>query len=114
MQNVEALTEPCARRSEELVELLFNTLVDLDDTLIQAEKFGKLLNSSDGTVRRLLDDDEMYYELRRTIQNVEQASAKLRPIMDDVRIFSDKIARDPRQLGVRGALTQRPSGAGFK
>jgi hypothetical protein len=30
--------------------------------------------------------------------------------MDDLRIFADKIARDPRQLGVAGALRRQPSG----
>jgi hypothetical protein len=34
--------------------------------------------------------------------------------MEDVRIFTDKIARDPRQLGVKGALDQTPSGQGSK
>jgi hypothetical protein len=27
-----------------------------------------------------------------------------------MRVFTDKIARDPSQLGVRGALDRRPSG----
>ncbi|MBW8885216.1 MAG: hypothetical protein JF612_10690, partial [Planctomycetia bacterium] len=30
------------------------------------------------------------------------------------RIFSDKIARDPRLLGVKGALDRRPTGTGNK
>ena len=33
----------------------------------------------------------------------------MKPILDDVRVFSDKIARDPRQLGLKGALDRRPS-----
>jgi phospholipid/cholesterol/gamma-HCH transport system substrate-binding protein len=34
--------------------------------------------------------------------------------MNDIRVFSDKIARDPRQLGLKGALDKRPLGAGTK
>ena len=34
--------------------------------------------------------------------------------MNDIRIFSDKIARDPRQLGLKGALDKRPLGTGNK
>jgi hypothetical protein len=29
-------------------------------------------------------------------------------IVDDVRVFTDKIARHPEQLGVRGAIDRRP------
>ena len=90
------------------------SLVSLDHALVQVEAFGKSLNNSDGSLKRFLEDDDIYFQVRRTIENVEQASTKIRPILDDVRIFSDKIARDPRELGVRGALGKRPSGTGFK
>ena len=82
--------------------------------MVQVESFGETLNNSDGTLKQLLNDDELYWRIRRTVENIEEASARVRPILDDVRIFSDKIARDPRQLGVRGAISQRPSGAGVK
>ena len=40
--------------------------------------------------------------------NVRKLTQELRPIVDDVRVFTDKIARHPEQLGVRGALDRRP------
>jgi phospholipid/cholesterol/gamma-HCH transport system substrate-binding protein len=114
VNNIEKITEPIAENSEVLVDQVLTSLANLDRTLRQVETFGAKLNNSDGTVRRLLEDDEIYWQVRRTIENVEMATAKLRPILDDVRIFSDKIARDPRSLGVRGALDRRPSGLGLK
>ncbi|MBB3208787.1 hypothetical protein FHS27_004620 [Rhodopirellula rubra] len=113
-KNVEAITEPIGRRSEELVEQVLRSLANVDNALIQIDTFGQTLNSSDGTIKRLLEDDELYYEIRRTVENIEAATARVRPILDDVRVFTDKIARDPRQLGVRGALGKRPTGAGLK
>ncbi|MEM6691569.1 MAG: mammalian cell entry protein, partial [Planctomycetota bacterium] len=112
--NLQQLTAPFAEQGEDFARSLLETLNNANRTLAQLETFGRTLNSSDGTVKRLLEDDELYFEIRRTVENVEAASARLRPILDDVRIFSDKIARDPRQLGVRGAITRRPSGAGLK
>ncbi len=50
----------------------------------------------------------------RVVDSVEETTVKVRPIIDDVRIFTDKIARDPRQLGVKGALDRRSSGLGLK
>ncbi|TWT73112.1 MlaD family protein [Allorhodopirellula solitaria] len=113
-QNVEAFTDPFGRRSEEFAEQILRSLTNVDNALIQIDTFGKTLNGSDGTVKRLLQDDELYFEIRRTVQNIEAATARVRPILDDVRVFTDKIARDPRQLGVRGALGKRPTGAGLR
>lgn len=113
-KNVEALTEPLGRRSEELVEAVLRSLTNIDSALVQIDTFGETLNNSDGTIKRLLEDDELYFEVRRTLENIEAATARVRPILDDVRVFTDKIARDPRQLGVRGALGNRPTGAGLK
>ncbi|MCD0460346.1 MlaD family protein [Roseiconus lacunae] len=114
IKNIETITEPIAANSDEIVAQALSSLRNLDATLRQIETFGTAINNSNGTVRRLLEDDEVYWNLKRTLENVEMATAKLRPIMDDVRIFSDKIARDPRELGVRGALNKRPSGFGLK
>lgn len=113
-KNVEAFTDPFGRRSEEFADQVLRSLVSVDNALTQIDTFGKSLNGSDGTLKRLIQDDEMYFEIKRTIQNVEAATARIRPILDDVRVFTDKIARDPRQLGVRGALGRRPTGAGLK
>lgn len=113
-QNIEAFTEPLGERGSELIEAVLVSLANVDNALVQLDTFGRTLNNSDGTVRRLLEDDELFYQVQRTVQNIEAASARLRPILDDVRVFSDKIARDPRQLGVRGAITNRPSGMGLK
>ena len=112
--NVARFTAPLGDRGGELVEQTLRTLANLDRTLLQVETFGEALNQSDGTLARLLEDDELYWEIRGAIENIEAASVKIRPILDDVRVFTDKIARDPRQLGIRGALTHRPNGAGLK
>ncbi|SMP50742.1 MlaD protein [Neorhodopirellula lusitana] len=113
-QNIEAITEPISQRSGELVEAVLRSLANVDNALFQIDTFGETLNNSDGTLKRIMEDDELYYEFRRTLENIEAATARVRPILDDVRVFTDKIARDPRQLGVRGALGKRPTGAGLK
>ena len=114
VDNIERFTKPLGDRSEELVAQVLQTLARLDGALTEVQRFGVTLNNSNGTVKRLLEDEDLYYQIRRTVENIEEATAKVRPILDDVRIFSDKVARDPRELGVRGALTKRPSGMGLK
>ncbi|MFK8110968.1 MAG: MlaD family protein [Rubripirellula sp.] len=113
-KNLEQFTAPFADRGDEMAAQVLRSLSSLEGALVQVEAFGRTLNNSEGTLKRFLEDDELYFQIRRTVTNIENASSRIRPIMDDVRIFSDKIARDPRELGVRGALSKRPSGSGFK
>ncbi|WP_153557931.1 MlaD family protein [Roseimaritima sediminicola] len=114
VKNVEQITRPFAEHSEELVASLLTNLDGLDGTMRQFGTFTERLNSGNGTLNRLMEDDELYWQIKRIVDNVEDASARIRPIMDDVRVFSDKLARDPRQLGLKGALDKRPSGLGLK
>ncbi len=114
VNNLEQFTDPLANHGDQLVAQVLSTLISAEAALDQVGQFGTSLNNSDGTLKRLLEDDEMYLKIRRSVENIEEATARVRPILDDVRIFSDKIARDPRELGVRGAISKRPSGAGYK
>ena len=114
VHNVERFSEPLARRSDEIVEQVVQSLKSVDRALAEVETLGATLNNDNGSIQRLIKDEEIYWQLRRTIANVEQASSRIKPILDDVRIFTDKVARDPRQLGVRGAITRRPNGTGLK
>jgi ABC-type transporter Mla subunit MlaD len=112
--NLEKFTEPLGDRGEEIVEQVMTTFANLDQTLQQITQFGDLVNRSDGSLRRLIEDDEIYFQVKRTLGNIEHATVRIRPILDDVRVFTDKLARDPSQLGVKGALTARPAGIGLK
>lgn len=112
--NIEQFTRPLGEQGDALVTQFRTTFESLERALDQVDTFGQALNNENGTIRRLMEDEELYYQIRRTITNIEEATARVRPILDDVRVFSDKIARDPRQLGVKGALNNRPNGAGYK
>ncbi|QDS96331.1 mce related protein [Roseimaritima multifibrata] len=114
VRNVEEITRPFAERSDELVDGLLVNLDNLQVTLHEVGVFSKRLNEGDGTLRRLIEDDELYWQIKRVVDNVEGASTRIRPILDDVRILSDKLARDPRQLGLKGALDKRSTGLGLK
>ncbi len=114
MNNINRLTAPFGDRGEEFAEGLVTTVNNLNTTLNQFSSFGERLNAGNGTFRRLVEDEELYWQIRRVVDSVEETTVKVRPIIDDVRIFTDKIARDPRQLGVKGALDRRSSGLGLK
>ena len=108
LRNLEGLTRPLGERGEEIVMRLDSTIGRLDEVLLQASGFVKSLNESDGTLGRLVRDPKVYEDLSAAAQNVNRISRELRPIVNDVRVFTDKIARHPESLGVRGALDRRP------
>lgn len=108
LRNLEGLTKPLGDRGGEMVAQIDRTIGRLDETLRQAAMFTKALNESQGTLGKLVRDPQVYNDLAQAAQNVSNLTKDLRPIVDDVRVFTDKIARHPEQLGVRGALDRRP------
>lgn len=110
LDHLEHLTRPLGERGEQLVRNIENSTENLNLMLTQFVAFSEALNTGQGTLGRLVYDDEVYHRLDRLVTNAEDLSRRLRPIVDDVRVFTDKIARDPSQLGVRGALERRPPG----
>lgn len=112
--DLRGVTGPLGRDGERFSQLLQSNLENLEQTLVEVGYFTRQLNDSNGTLGRLLKDDELYEQIQRIVTNIERATVRIRPILDDARVISDKLARDPRQLGVRGALERRPSRVGLK
>ena len=108
LRNLEGLTRPLGERGAEMVAQIDRTISRLDETLQQAAMFTKALNQSEGTLGKLVRDPKVYDDLAQAADTVNKLTKELRPIVDDVRVFTDKIARHPEQLGVRGALDRRP------
>ena len=114
LEHLQRFTQPLGERGEQLVESITSSVEDFDSLVTKMDQMVTTVNSSRGSLHKLIHDDELYDQIRRTSMNVEDATKRLRPIMNDLRIFADKIATHPRQLGVSGALNRRPSGTGVK
>jgi phospholipid/cholesterol/gamma-HCH transport system substrate-binding protein len=121
IENIAEITEPVKQNSEVLVERATTLLANLDVLSTDLRRFATRLNNGNGTIKQLIDDDRLYFQAIETMRNIETASAnvrqiasRLQPIVDDARVFADKVARDPGQLGVRGALSGRSLGTGLK
>lgn len=104
LRNLEGITKPLGDQGEAMVSRLSGTIGRLDEVLSQVAGFARALNESDGTLGRLVKDPGVYEDLAVAATNVKRLTQELRPIVNDVRVFTDKIARHPEQLGVRGAL----------
>lgn len=119
--NLAEITEPISQRSDQIAANLGNALSHIEGLSADLKVFARRLNSSQGTLARLIDDPAMYGKLNDTLDNirlvsgnVELITRRLQPVIDDVRVTADKLARDPAQMGVRGILSPRPNGLGIK
>lgn len=115
LQNVEAFTQPISGRGEEFFNEIMMTVRNLDAAIRDINQFTERLGQGEGTIARLLDDPQLYWSAVQSLENIERLTHRLEPILNDVRVFTDKVARDPGgQVGIRGALNRTPTGAGFK
>lgn len=51
-----------------------------------------------------MHDRELYNRINRLVENVDGLTRDLKPVIHNVEVFSDKIARHPSVLGVGGAI----------
>lgn len=113
LANLEKFTRPLGERGESIVGNIDSSIETIDALLTQLAEMSERLNNSDGTIGKLVRDDELYNRLNSAAANIQDITRDVRPIVDDLKVFAQKIADDPRQLGVKGALDRRPTGVGF-
>lgn len=114
LANFENFTESFRGRGPELADSITNAVNNVDELLAQLVQISEAINSEDGSAGQFIRNPELFERLNRAAENVEEATRKLEPIMNDVRIMTDKLARDPRILGAKGALDRRSTGATLK
>lgn len=104
LENLEGFTKPLGQRGEALITSADESVRRLDELLAQMQQFSRQLNSREGSLGQLLYNPQLYQNLNEAASNVNDLSRQLKPILCDVRAFSDKIARHPEVLGVKGAV----------
>ena len=114
LRNIESLTEPLGEKGAELVQLLTSSLENLDLILADARRFAASLNNGQGSLGRIVNERELYDNLNTTVYNANQTivrinelAKQLRPILTDVRVVTDKVAREPGRI-ISGALKPGP------
>lgn len=104
LMNVEALTKSLGERGPELVELLRGAGENLTVVLANVGTFTKGLNNPDGSVAQFLNDPDFYMSINSAAARIDLLLRDVKPILDDVRVITDKFARHPNDIGLRGVL----------
>ena len=106
MSNLNEVTLPLAKQSRSMVAKLDSTLGNLETVSAELSQFSRLLQKQDGSLQKFMTDPELYRNLNRSASSLAILLKNMEPIVSDLRVFSDKIARHPEVIGVRGALTR--------
>lgn len=107
--NLQGLTEPIGRQGNEMATTLSSSLKRVDNVLAELEVFSKAINDSDGTIGQLIHNPELYHRINQAAANIEDITYQLEPIVYDVRVVTDKLARNPGRI-FRGAIGKQQSG----
>lgn len=110
LDNLQGITAPLGEKGPQIVAAIEGGVGRLDELVGELTTVAKSVNSGRGTVYQLLNNPELYQKLTHAVDNIDQVASDLRPIVRNARVFTDKIARDPGRLGVKGALDRRASG----
>lgn len=102
--NINTATTPLAQQSESMIQRLNQSLGNIEVMTGELAVVSKLMNQNDGTIRKLATDPAMYRNLNSTSASLAVLLENLKPIMADLQVFSDKVARHPELLGIRGVV----------
>ncbi|MBA3313027.1 MAG: MlaD family protein [Planctomycetota bacterium] len=104
LANLAEATGPLADRSASIATRLDSTLANLESLSAELNEFAHLVNDKDGTLRAMATNPSLYRNLDRSAESLTVLLANLEPVLRDMRVFSDKIARRPELMGLGGAL----------
>lgn len=104
VNNINAATSPLADNAKSMVMRLNTTLGNIETISGELAVVSRLMNQNDGTVKKLLTDPTVYRNLNSTTSSLSVLLENLKPVIADLQVFSDKVARHPEILGVRGVV----------
>ena len=118
LKNLEPFTESLKDNGTEILASVNDSLGNIDEVFSEIQNAAKSLSnlqSENSTIGKLLNESELYDEAFAAVKSIREQTLKIEPLINDVRLFADAIARDPGQLGIRGAIRNRDAPkTGFK
>jgi len=104
VSNINTATTPLAQHSHTMIKRLNQSLSNIETMTGELAVVSKAMNQNDGTIRKLLTDPSVYRNLNSTSASLAVLLQNLQPVLADLQVFSDKVARHPELLGLRGVV----------
>ena len=115
LDNITSFTESLGSDGPQFLESMAEVAAEFEVAAAQLADFTKALNNPDSSLGQLINDPEFFRSINstvkkaeQTVKNIERITVQLQPILKDVNVMSDKLARDPWSLGLKGLLDKSP------
>jgi len=102
-QTLRKFSQPAREGELAPTEQMAKAMENINDITTLMRTIMTRIEQGEGSLGALMTDRQLYDRLNHAAKNIEQVSAELKPIIDDARVFSDKIARHPGVI-VRDAV----------
>ncbi len=104
LADLQKTMKPFGEKGPGVFKNLDESSENLNKTLKDLRELIQVVARGDGTVQRLLSDPALYNNINDSAIMVTKILPRIDRVMRDMEIFSDKLARHPELLGVRGAI----------
>lgn len=104
--NMATATKPLAERGESTMKNIDESVASLNVILNDLREMLVNFRTGEGTIQKLVNDPSVYQNLDDAAFLLVRNLADLEQIMGNLKVFSDKIARHPGELGLQGVLTR--------
>lgn len=98
LANLEGFTRPLGDRGPQLVANLESSAAKLDKVLTDMSTFSESLSQPNGSLNQFINNPDAYQEIYGAAVNLNDFTKQMRPIANDLRILTDKLARHPEAL----------------
>lgn len=105
LENIEKVTEPLGKHTTSIVVRLDHSLANLEVLTKELRMISQAATRNDGSFQKFLSDPTLYRNLERSSEAMTVLLQNLNPVIRDLRVFSDKVARHPELIGVAGAIS---------
>jgi phospholipid/cholesterol/gamma-HCH transport system substrate-binding protein len=109
-KNLEGFTEPLGQKGTDITTSLLRAVNGLDRMATDFNTLSQALSNRRGTISQLLYDPKAYENLNTLMMNantvlgdIHDITFRLKPVINDARIFLDKIATEPGRI-ITGGL----------
>ena len=103
--NLENVTEPLGKHTTSIVVRLDNSLANLEVLTKELRMISQAATRNDGSFQKFLSDPTLYRNLERSSEAMTVLLQNMNPVIRDMRVFADKVARHPELIGVAGAIS---------
>jgi phospholipid/cholesterol/gamma-HCH transport system substrate-binding protein len=110
LNNLEPFTEGAGEKGDVIVDKILEAVTGINQLVREFDAFTRAVNNREGTIGQLIHDPTTAQNLNTLMCNVNKVLAqihditqRLRPVVDNARIFTDKVATEPGRL-INGAV----------